>query len=104
MFAKLQMEEIKEITQTMSRLGVVRGEVVEALFRDFMQRVGGASGLVGSYESTERMLGQFLESGNLATIMEEIRGPAGRTVWDKLGHVDEAMLAAYLKNEYLKAF
>jgi flagellar motor switch protein FliG len=100
MFAKLQMEEIKEITQTMSRLGVVPGEVVEALFRDFMQRVGGASGLVGSYESTERMLGQFLEPGKLATIMEEIRGPAGRTVWDKLGHVDEAMLAAYLKNEY----
>ena len=32
--------------------------------------------------------------------MEDIRGPAGRTVWDKLGNVDEAVLASYLKNEY----
>ena len=27
-------------------------------------------------------------------------GPAGRTLWEKLGNVNEAMLAAYLKNEY----
>ena len=32
--------------------------------------------------------------------MEEIRGPAGRTMWDKLGNVHEAVLANYLKNEY----
>ena len=32
--------------------------------------------------------------------MEDVRGPAGRTVWDKLGNVDESVLAAYLKNEY----
>ncbi|MGH6956669.1 MAG: flagellar motor switch protein FliG, partial [Caulobacteraceae bacterium] len=29
-----------------------------------------------------------------------IRGPAGRTMWDKLGNVNEAVLANYLKNEY----
>jgi flagellar motor switch protein FliG len=33
-------------------------------------------------------------------IMEEIRGPAGRTMWDKLGNVNEQVLANYLKNEY----
>ncbi len=33
-------------------------------------------------------------------IMEEIRGPAGRTMWDKLGNVNETVLANYLKNEY----
>ena len=32
--------------------------------------------------------------------MQEIRGPAGRTVWDKLAHVNETVLASYLKNEY----
>jgi flagellar motor switch protein FliG len=32
--------------------------------------------------------------------MDEIRGPAGRTMWDKLGNVHEAVLANYLKNEY----
>ncbi len=34
------------------------------------------------------------------SIMEDIRGPAGRTTWDKLGNVNEEILAAYLKNEY----
>jgi flagellar motor switch protein FliG len=32
--------------------------------------------------------------------MEEIRGPAGRTMWDKLANVNELVLANYLKNEY----
>ena len=34
------------------------------------------------------------------SIMEEIRGPAGRTMWDKLANVNETVLANYLKNEY----
>jgi flagellar motor switch protein FliG len=32
--------------------------------------------------------------------MEDIRGPAGRTMWDKLANVNEAVLANFLKNEY----
>ena len=32
--------------------------------------------------------------------MEELRGPAGRTMWDKLANVNEVVLANYLKNEY----
>jgi flagellar motor switch protein FliG len=32
--------------------------------------------------------------------MEDVRGPAGRTIWDKLGNVEESVLAAYLRNEY----
>ena len=32
--------------------------------------------------------------------MEEIAGPAGRTMWDKLNNVNESVFASYLKNEY----
>ena len=32
--------------------------------------------------------------------MEEIRGPAGRNMWEKLSNVQEDVLATYLKNEY----
>jgi flagellar motor switch protein FliG len=41
-----------------------------------------------------------LSNDRVDTIMEEIRGPAGRTMWDKLGNVNEAVLSNYLKNEY----
>ena len=32
--------------------------------------------------------------------MDEIRGPAGRNMWEKLSNVQEQVLANYLKNEY----
>jgi flagellar motor switch protein FliG len=84
----------------MARLGPVRGELVEALLRDFVERVGSPDGLIGSYHTTERLLGQFLGPDKVAAIMEDVRGPAGRTIWDKLGNVEESVLAAYLRNEY----
>ncbi|HUC68775.1 MAG TPA: flagellar motor switch protein FliG, partial [Stellaceae bacterium] len=56
--------------------------------------------LVGTYESTERLLVKVLGTERVNSIMEEIRGPAGRTMWDKLGNVNESVLANYLKNEY----
>jgi flagellar motor switch protein FliG len=100
LFAKLEIEEIKEITQAMSRLGVVSSSVVDGLFRDFIERLGSASGLIGSFDTAERLLGQVLDPTKVSAIMDDVRGPAGRTVWDKLGNVDESVLAAYLKNEY----
>jgi flagellar motor switch protein FliG len=32
--------------------------------------------------------------------MEELRGPSGRNMWEKLSNVSEEILANYLKNEY----
>ncbi len=100
LFAKLEIEEIREITQAMSQLGVVPSKVVDGLVRDFIERLGSASGLIGSLDTAERLLGQVLDPAKVTAIMDDVRGPAGRTVWDKLGNVDESVLAAYLKNEY----
>ena len=43
---------------------------------------------------------EFLPPERVTHIMEEIRGPAGRNMWEKLSNVQEAVLANYLKNEY----
>jgi flagellar motor switch protein FliG len=67
---------------------------------DFTENLGGTGSLVGSFENTERLLNKTMPRERVAQIMEEIRGPAGRTMWDKLGNVNEAVLANYLKNEY----
>ena len=100
LFAKLDLEEIRDITQAMSRLGRVSGDTVEALLSDFLERLGGTAGLVGGYHAAKRLLGRSLSADKVDAILDDIRGPAGRTVWDKLGNVDESVLAAYLKNEY----
>jgi flagellar motor switch protein FliG len=55
---------------------------------------------MGSFEGTQRLLSSIMPAEKVDSLMEEIRGPAGRTMWDKLGNVNEAVLANYLKNEY----
>jgi flagellar motor switch protein FliG len=99
-FALLHEDEIRDLSLAMSALGNIPVSVVEGVCRDFTAQLGQAGHLVGSYESTERLLLKTLPKDRVAQIMEEIRGPAGRTMWDKLGNVNEAVLANYLKNEY----
>ncbi len=100
LFTLMHEDEIKEISSAMSQLGSIRADIVERLCADFIESMGSSGNLVGSYESTERLLQKSLPRDRAAQIMEEIRGPAGRTMWDKLGNVHEAVLANYLKNEY----
>jgi flagellar motor switch protein FliG len=100
LFALMDDEEIKELSQTMANLGTVSSAVIERLFVDFADQISATGSLVGTYDSTERLLTKVLEGNRVEQIMEEIRGPAGRTMWDKLGNVNETVLANYLKNEY----
>ncbi len=67
---------------------------------EFVSQMSGTGSLMGSYESTERLIARFMPHDKVSQIMEEIRGPAGRTMWDKLANVNETVLANYLKNEY----
>ena len=96
----MEDDEIKELTQIMANLGTVGANLVERLFVDFADALSNTGSLIGSYESTERLLVKSLDKERVNHIMEEIRGPAGRTMWDKLGNVSEQVLANYLKNEY----
>ncbi len=99
-WSMLDEDEIKEISQIMSNLGTVSSSLVEKLLVDFVSQMSGTGSLMGSYESTERMLTRIMPQEKVSQIMEEIRGPAGRTMWDKLANVNETVLANYLKNEY----
>ena len=96
----LDEEEIKEVSQAMASLGTVAANVVEALLVEFVAGMSGAGTIMGSFEQTQKLLQAFLPPDKVEALMEEIRGPAGRTMWDKLGNVNEAVLANYLKNEY----
>ncbi len=96
----LEEDEIKEVSQAMASLGNVQANVVEDVLVEFVSGVGGAGSLMGSFEQTQRLLTSFLPPDKVDGLMEEIRGPAGRTMWDKLGNVNEVVLANYLKNEY----
>ncbi len=100
-FEHMDDEEILSLSQTMATLGKVNANVVERLFVDFAEQMSSSGSLVGSQESTERMLIKAgMSKEKIEQIMEEIRGPAGRTMWEKLANVNEEILANFLQKEY----
>jgi flagellar motor switch protein FliG len=100
LFEFMDDEEIMEISQCMANLGKVNANLVERLFVDFAEQMSSTGALIGTLDSTERLLQRVLGADKVSNIMEEIRGPAGRTMWEKLGNVNEEILASFLQKEY----
>src|SRR6187397_1052591 len=96
----LDDDDLRALSITMSTLGTVQAESVEALLLEFVGRLSASGALLGNYDATERLLQQYLPPERVGGIMDEIRGPAGRNMWEKLANVQEEVLANYLKNEY----
>lgn len=100
-FQHMDEQEIMEISQTMATLGKISSSVVERLFIDFAEQMSSSNSLIGTYQSTERLLSKSgMSKDKISQIMEEIRGPVGRTMWEKLGNVNEEVLANFLQKEY----
>lgn len=97
---QLSTDEIKELSACIAQLGRIPSAVVEHLLVQFSGEVASMASLHGSFETTERLLEGILPTARVKEIMEDIRGPSGRTMWDKLSNVSETVLAGYLKNEY----
>ena len=96
----LDDDELRQLSITMSTLGTVEAESVENLLLEFVSRLSATGAIMGNYDATERLLHQYLPPERVGGIMDEIRGPAGRNMWEKLSNVQEQVLANYLKNEY----
>src|SRR6186713_3320053 len=99
-WALLDDDEVRELSIHMSTLGTVEADMVEDLLLEFVSRMSASGALMGTFDATERLLQQYLPSERVTGIMDEIRGPAGRNMWEKLSNVQEEVLANYLKNEY----
>ena len=96
----LDDDELRQLSIVMSTIGTVEAEAVESLLLEFVGRLSASGALLGNFDATERLLQQYLPPERVNNLMEEIRGPAGRNMWEKLSNVQEQVLANYLKNEY----
>src|SRR5271154_1719655 len=99
-WSMLDDDELRQLSVVMSSVRTIEAELVEGLLLEFVTRRSASGALMGTYEATERLLQQYLPPERVGIIMEEIRGPAGRNMWEKLSNVQEEVLANYLKNEY----
>ena len=100
LFGIMDDDEIRELSQAMANLGNVSAQMVERLLVEFVDQISSTGSMIGNFDNTERLLAKVLDRDRVGNIMEEIRGPAGRTMWEKLANVNETVLANYLKNEY----
>lgn len=99
-FEELDDIEIRQLSRAMSNMGSVTQDMLDQVFAQFVMGVTSNGDLNGGADSTERLLLSFLSKDRVEMIMEEIRGPAGRNIWEKLSNVQEDILASFLKNEY----
>ena len=97
---ELDDDEVVNISLAMSRLGNLDQDMVQAMLGEFVSQMSLAGAMIGSSLSTERLLAEYLPEERVKNIMEEIRGPAGRNMWEKLSNVQAHVLANYMKNEY----
>lgn len=93
-------DEIRAVSIAMSQLGSIEALTVESLIVDFVSKMSATGAITGSLDRTELLLQKILPAQQVTMIMEEIRGPAGRNMWQKLSNVDSEILANFLKNEY----
>src|SRR5690554_891423 len=92
--------EIRQLSRAMVRLGPITQEMLDDLLAEFVMGLSSSGAMAGNTDTTERLLLSFMPQDRVDQIMEEIRGPAGRNIWEKLSNVQEDILASYLKNEY----
>lgn len=93
-------DELREITLAISNLGSVASDVVEGVLYDFVNNLSSTGSITGSMDSAKRFLKSILPEDKVTHILDDIRGPAGKTMWDKLANVNERTLAGYLRNEH----
>lgn len=100
LWESLDEDELREVTLAISGLGSVTADVVESLLYDFVTNLTSTGSITGSIDSARRFLKNILPDDKVDSILEEAKGPAGRTMWDKLANVNERTLAGYLRNEH----
>ncbi|MCP8939163.1 flagellar motor switch protein FliG [Alsobacter sp. SYSU M60028] len=95
----LDDEELRQVTLAMSTLGSVSAQNVESVIGELAHHYSRLT-VVGDYERTHELLIKLLPRERVDPIMDEIRGPAGKTIWQRLSNVQEGILANYLKTEH----
>jgi flagellar motor switch protein FliG len=98
----LNEDEIRTISRTMSRLGKVDPTIAEAVFNDFSNQIATGGGILGTHQTTERLLRSVLIGRDelVDSILQEISGPPKSNTWERVTTVEAKTLAEYLGNEH----
>jgi flagellar motor switch protein FliG len=98
----LSEEEIRQISKAMARLGEIDASIAKTVVQEFAARTGNAGSIVGSQQTTERLLRATMIGKDelVDTIMQDIRGGGGAAIWDKIVGMDAKVFANFLQREH----
>lgn len=96
---KLDDAELRMVSRAMADVGNITAGCLEQLIRKFTERFANGGSVIGSLDAAERMLKSFLPGDKVSDVMNYIRGPGGRSTWEKMSAINEGLLAKYLRNE-----
>src|SRR4051812_49840455 len=99
LFSMLDLEEVMDISQTMSLLGRVDADIVERLLREFGDRLSTPGGVIGGVETTQKLLLRFLPPPRGGKNLEESRGPPRPAGWGKVRQGNQTGVAPLPANE-----
>jgi flagellar motor switch protein FliG len=92
-------DDTKEIFRALRGMGAVQSETVEAVLADFAERMS-KSTVFGSDAAAEQILSKMMPPDKVRAFMADLRGPAGRNIWEKLQNVPEQQLANWLRSQH----
>ncbi len=99
-FNGLDEDEISSLSKIMINLGKIHAETVEDIYQEFIDRVAATGALMGSVDTTEKLLNEALGDEKANAIISSIKGPEGRTIWHKLCNINIETLVSFLKKEH----
>ena len=82
-------KEVQMISKEMSIMGAIENEVINSIIDEVWEAVDDGDKLIGNINSTERFLNDVLGNDSVKGIINNITGPKGGTIWEKLSSIDE---------------
>jgi len=98
----LDDEELRLVTQAMTRLGSVNADTIEEVLVELANRHG-LLAVHGDYQRAQALMRNVLPKDRLDPILSDLGAPKGRTIWQRLANVREELLANHLKSEHPQA-
>lgn len=95
----MEQAELTAVIRAMAGIGKIPQQTVTEACHLFSSKLTEGEVMVGSAYTAERMLARFLPGDRVASIMNEIKAPVGRTTWEKLSSINHVALSKYLAGE-----
>lgn len=91
---------IRKFAAAISNLRRIPKPVLDHAITEFLSALGGDEEVRGGTSEARKILRGVLDDDSVARIMEDVEGPSGRTLWEKLSNCSDEAVASFLQNEH----